>query len=88
MRVAVRFGANLRAVREASGLTCEAVSSRGRFQLPAITLFENGQAMPDMEQLVKLASILDTSPNALLAGIRWDQDQMRFVVEPPADETG
>jgi transcriptional regulator with XRE-family HTH domain len=66
-------------------LTLEAVACRCRLQLSALALFENGEAIPDVRQLVTIASVLQTTPDAILAGVRWDQDQMRFEVEPPHD---
>jgi transcriptional regulator with XRE-family HTH domain len=85
MKLLQRLGANVRALREACGLTREAVSSRCRLPQSALALIEDGDAVPGPEEIVKIASVLGTTPNALFAGVRWDQDRMRFEVDPPAE---
>lgn len=82
MKLARRTGANLRTLRESRDLSPEALSSRSGISLSALVLFENGAALPDLRQLVAIADVLGTTPEALLEGVRWDQDQMRFVVRP------
>jgi transcriptional regulator with XRE-family HTH domain len=85
VRFALRIGANMRALREACGLTHAAVSGRGGIRQSALVLFESGDAVPDIEQLVRIAGVLGTTPDRILAGVRWDQDQMRLEIEPPPD---
>jgi hypothetical protein len=36
-----------------------------------------------METVVKLATVLGTSPEALCAGIHWDESRRRFECDPP-----
>lgn len=73
----------MRALREACGLTLEALSSRSRIQLSALARVESGDAVLGLEELVKIAGVLGTTHDALLDGVRWDQDQMRFVIRLP-----
>lgn len=83
MKLRQRIGTNVRILREACGLTLEALSSRCRIQLSALALIESGEGVLGPEELVKIAGVLGTTHDALLDGVRWDQDQMRFVVRPP-----
>ncbi|HYC81061.1 MAG TPA: helix-turn-helix transcriptional regulator [Solirubrobacterales bacterium] len=82
MNLRQRSGAKVRAMREGCGMTQEALASRCRLPLSALALIESGDAALGSEELVKIASVLGTTPDVLLDGVRWDQDQMRFVVEP------
>lgn len=72
----------MRARREACGLTHEALASRCRLPLSALVRVESADAALSLEELVKIASVLGTTPDVLLDGVRWDQDQMRFALEP------
>jgi transcriptional regulator with XRE-family HTH domain len=83
VKLARRTGANMRSLRESRGLSPEALSSRSGIPLSAVVLFENGAALPDLRQLVAIADVLGTTPGAILAGVRWDQNQMRFEVDAP-----
>lgn len=87
MIVAVTFaraiGENLRHFHEASGLVPEALAARSRLTPTEIVRAESGDADLTARDLFKLASVLETSPNALGAGIHWDESEMRFEIRPP-----
>ncbi|MBS1879962.1 MAG: helix-turn-helix transcriptional regulator [Actinobacteria bacterium] len=76
-----RIGENIRSEREARGLSHEAVG--GRCSLTAIEVgrIERGETDPGSVGLAQLSAVLGTTATACLRGVRWDQRQLRFVVE-------
>ncbi len=66
-----RFSANLRGLRDLSGLTQEELAFRSAIHRTQISLLECGGRLPRVETLVKLAGSLRTTPNDLLDGIAW-----------------
>lgn len=72
MALARRFGANLAAARERSGLSQEEVGFRAGLHRTEVSILERGARCPRLDTLVKLAAVLD-SPLAgpLLDGIYW-----------------
>jgi transcriptional regulator with XRE-family HTH domain len=71
VKVAERFAANAKRLRQQSGLSQEELSLRAGVHRTQVTLMENGDRLPRLETLVKLAGGLDTSANDLLDGIAW-----------------
>jgi len=67
-----RFAANLRRVRDAAGLSQEAVAFGAGLHRTQISLLERGDRLPRIETLVKLAGATGTTPDDLLAGITWE----------------
>lgn len=65
--VCSRIGARLRAIREASGLTAEVVSSRIGISRVSITQIENGKQSPSLDSLVLLADALGVALSDLFA---------------------
>jgi transcriptional regulator with XRE-family HTH domain len=67
-----RFAANLRRIRHAAGLSQEAVAFRAGIHRTQISLLEQGERLPRVETLVRLAGATRTTPDDLLAGIAWE----------------
>jgi transcriptional regulator with XRE-family HTH domain len=70
--VARRFGANLAAARERSGLSQEEVGFRAGLHRTEVSILERGARLPRIDTLVKLSAALDVPfASALLEGIDW-----------------
>ena len=64
-----RFAANLRATREAAGLSQEALADASDMHRTEISLLERAQREPRLTTIVKLAAALAVPPAQLLDGI-------------------
>jgi transcriptional regulator with XRE-family HTH domain len=73
MREAVkkRFGQNLRRVRQARGLSQEALADLAGIHRTEASLLERGGREPELGTLLKLAAALDAPVAALCEGIEW-----------------
>jgi len=69
--VADRFGENLRRVRRREGLTQEEVARRAGLHRTEIGKLENGERVPRIDTLVRLADSMAVPPGELLDGIAW-----------------
>jgi transcriptional regulator with XRE-family HTH domain len=69
--VAERFAANMKRLRRQVGLSQEELSLGAGVHRTQIHLIENGDRLPRLETLVKLAGGLGVSANDLLDGIAW-----------------
>lgn len=67
---AQQFGANLRRLRDAAGLTQEALSERTMLDPGEISRLERGRRDPQLLTIVRVARGLDVSVAELVAGIR------------------
>jgi len=65
-----QFGATVRRLRLAAGLTQEQLGERCRMDLSAVSRLERGERNPRLDTLVRLARALDVPPAALLEDIR------------------
>jgi transcriptional regulator with XRE-family HTH domain len=63
------FGANLRSVRERTGLTQEALGHLADFHPTEVNRIERGRRNPGLLTIVKLAKALDVPAGDLLAGL-------------------
>jgi transcriptional regulator with XRE-family HTH domain len=61
-----QFGATLRRLREAAGLTQEQLGARCGMDLSAVSRLERGHRNPRLSTLVRLAGALGVPPAALL----------------------
>lgn len=66
---AEQFGANLRRLRDAAGLTQEALSRRTMLDTGEISRLERGVRDPQLRTIVRVARGLDVPVSELLAGI-------------------
>jgi transcriptional regulator with XRE-family HTH domain len=72
LRVARRFGANLRRARRQAGLSQEEVGFRASLHRTEVGLLERGARVPRIDTLVKLAAALGIPIDcSLLDGITW-----------------
>jgi transcriptional regulator with XRE-family HTH domain len=78
-----RFAANLRRARQVRGISQEELGSRCDLHRTEVSLLERAGREPRLGTLVKLATVLETTPDALCAGIGWQSKQQRFKIEPP-----
>ncbi len=78
-----RFAANLRALRQARGLSQEDLAAGCEIHRTEVSLLERGGREPRLEMLVKLARALETTPEGLLEGISWLPKSRRFKVDRP-----
>jgi transcriptional regulator with XRE-family HTH domain len=76
-----RFGANLRSARKRPGLSQEELADLCVMYRTEVSLLERAGRAPRLGTLVKLASALEVSVESLCAGMRWDREAQRFVVE-------
>jgi transcriptional regulator with XRE-family HTH domain len=79
-----RFAVNLRRARQAKGISQEELGTRCDLHRTEVSLLERAGREPRLGTLVKLATVLETTPDALCAGIGWQSRQQRFKIEPPA----
>jgi transcriptional regulator with XRE-family HTH domain len=79
-----RFAANMKRARARLGISQEELGFRCKLNRTTISLYERGLREPGIDALVKLASGLDTTPDALCEGIEWLPDQQRFQTEKPS----
>jgi transcriptional regulator with XRE-family HTH domain len=64
-----RFGANLRRLRDAAGLTQQALWEVTGINMTEISRLENGHKDPRLSTIVRLSVGLDLPPEALVTGI-------------------
>lgn len=64
-----RFAANLRGLRQAAGLSQEALADRCDLHRTEVSLLERAGREPRLTTIVKLARALEVSPAQLLDGI-------------------
>lgn len=69
--VAERFGRNLRRIRRREDLTQEGVARRAGLHRTEIGRLENGERVPRIDTLVRLADSMVVPPGELLDGISW-----------------
>ena len=69
--VAERFGWNLRRIRRREDLTREGVARRAGLHRTEIGRLENGERVPRIDTLVRLADSMVVPPAELLDGISW-----------------
>ena len=66
--LATDFGKRLRALREQRGLTQRHVAERIGVQVPQISRYEAGGAMPSAETLIELSDVLEVGLDELVLG--------------------
>jgi transcriptional regulator with XRE-family HTH domain len=69
--VAIRFGKNLRSLRERAEISQAVLGLRASLHRTEIGLLERGERVPRIDTLIKLTSALSVPPGALLKGINW-----------------
>ena len=74
-----RFAINLRNARQRKEISQEELGFRCDLHRTEISLLERGGREPRLGTIIKLASALDSSPEELCAGIRWNVKSSRFV---------
>lgn len=74
-----RFSVNLRKARQAKKISQEELGFRCELHRTEISLLERGGREPRLGTIVKLAGALDTTPEALCDGIRWNPKTQRFA---------
>lgn len=82
MNFSSRFGANLREVRKARGLTQEDLAGQIRLHPTQLSKIERGMSAPGAETISKLIRALGTTWDALNEGIVFDLERGDFDVEP------
>lgn len=75
-----RFAVNLRRARESRKISQEELGYRCELHRTEISLLERGGREPRLGTIVKLAGALDTSPEELCGGIRWNVKSGRYVI--------
>lgn len=69
--VAERFGRNLLAARRRAGFSQEELGALAALHRTEIGLLENGQRVPRIDTVVKIAACLALPPGDLFDGIGW-----------------
>jgi transcriptional regulator with XRE-family HTH domain len=78
-----RFAVNLLHARQASGISQEELGFRAGLHRTEVSLLERGGREPRLGTLVKLATALGTSVEALCEGIQWSSKRGDFKIVPP-----
>lgn len=78
-----RFAVNLRRARETAGISQEELAERCEVHRTEISLLERGGREPRLGTMVKLATALGTTPEALCAGIGWDPKARDYKIDTP-----
>jgi transcriptional regulator with XRE-family HTH domain len=73
-----RFAGNLRKARQSMQISQEELGFRCELHRTEISLLERGGREPRLGTIIKLCSALDTTPEALCAGIRWSPKSRKF----------
>ena len=79
-----RFSANLRQARQTAGISQEELAERCEIHRTEVSLLERGGREPRLGTMVKLATALGTTPEALCAGITWNPKERDYRVEDPS----
>jgi len=69
--VAIRFGGNVRRSRRRADLSQEELSIRAAVHRTEIGLVENGERVPRLDTILKLAGGIEIDPRVLLDGMAW-----------------
>jgi len=69
--VATQFGRNLVRCRRRAGLSQEELGIRASLHRTAIGMLEQGERLPRIDTLLKLAGAMSIPPSELLEGIDW-----------------
>lgn len=77
-----RFAANLRRARTELGLSQEELGLRCDLHRTEVSLLERGGREPRLGTIVKLAAVLETTPDVLCAGVCWLPKSRAFDVQP------
>ena len=67
--IASQFGAILRDLRTAQGLSQEELAFRAGMSVPYLSDLERGRSNPSLSMVVDLARALATHPSVMLAGL-------------------
>jgi transcriptional regulator with XRE-family HTH domain len=78
-----RFAVNLRRAREVAGISQEELAERCELHRTEVSLLERGGREPRLGTMVKLATALGTTPEALCAGITWDTNARGYKIDEP-----
>jgi transcriptional regulator with XRE-family HTH domain len=79
-----RFAVNLRRARETAGISQEELADRCEVHRTEISLLERGGREPRLGTMVKLATALGTTPEALCSGINWDTKARDYKIDTPS----
>jgi transcriptional regulator with XRE-family HTH domain len=79
-----RFAANLRSARKAAGVSQEVLAERCELHRTEVSLLERGGREPRLGTLIKLATALGTTAEALCTGIGWDPKQRQYKIDEPS----
>jgi transcriptional regulator with XRE-family HTH domain len=79
-----RFAVNLRHARKAAGISQEELAERCELHRTEVSLLERGGREPRLGTLIKLATALGTSAEALCSGIGWDSKQRQYEIDSPS----
>lgn len=79
-----RFAANLRSARKAAGVSQEELAERCELHRTEISLLERGGREPRLGTLIKLATALGTTAEALVTGIGWDPKARKYKIDEPS----
>lgn len=78
-----RFAVNLRRARENAGVSQEELAERIEVHRTEISLLERGGREPRLGTMVKLATALGTTPEALCEGIGWNPKDRGYEIADP-----
>jgi transcriptional regulator with XRE-family HTH domain len=76
-----RFALNLRHARKTASISQEELAERCELHRTEVSLLERGGREPRLGTLVKLATALGTTPQALVTGISWDPKSRAYKID-------
>jgi transcriptional regulator with XRE-family HTH domain len=71
VRVALKFGDNLRRCRTLAGLSQEELAERASLHRTEVAELESGERIARIDTLLQLAEAMAIRPEDLIAGISW-----------------
>lgn len=77
VQLAARIGANIAAERKALGMQQGALAERIGVAQATMSKLENGNGVPGVETLLRIADVLGCTLTALLMGVDWQSDVYR-----------
>ncbi|MFC3927998.1 helix-turn-helix domain-containing protein [Streptococcus caprae] len=82
-----KFAEQLKDFRHQKGLSQDDLANQLHLSRQAISRWENGETAPDLDTLVKIASIFEVTLDELVTGVKPEPIIMEKVVEVECSET-
>jgi transcriptional regulator with XRE-family HTH domain len=78
-----RLSERIRTLRYERGFTQEQIAEATDVTTGAVAMWERGNNTPSPERLISLAEVFEITPEELLAGAGWDEDERAALLDRP-----